>query len=257
MKTTTCRLIVALMPFCFCGLLAAGENNKLTITGRVVDYMARPVEGAEIAIYEKEYRNGEYLPKMIAPTGKTNQEGHFELQADVSSQYDTFVVARKAGLALAWDGLNYSSNTMGKGHFLLVLEPACTLTGVVVDHEGNPVSGAEVQALPKTSYMSRLRQRPILAPKEWLTTETNSQGIFCFNQFAADVSCDFWVKARQLNCTYKFTTHYQNGCGFDVWRSDIRLVLPQEVKVKGHVVEAKTGKPVVGAELTIQADRDR
>jgi len=219
--------------------------------------MAKPVEGAEVAVYERVYRHGEYSAKMIAPIGKTNQQGHFELQADVSSQYDTFVVARKEGLALAWDGLNYSSNTTGKGHFLLVLERAYPFTGMVVDHNGKAVSGAKVQALTKTSYMSRLSQQPILAPKEWLTTETNLQGRFHFNQFSADVNCDFWVKAPHLSSTYKFTTHRLNGCGFEVWRSDVRLVLPWEGKIKGRVVEAGTGRPVGGVELTIRADRDR
>ncbi|MHC4646731.1 MAG: redoxin domain-containing protein [Planctomycetota bacterium] len=257
MQTTTYRLVVVLISLCVCGLNAAKENNKLIITGRVVDYLAKPVEGAEVAIYEGDHRNGEYSAKMIAPIGRTNQQGHFELQADVSSQYNTFVVARKEGLALARDGLNYSSNTKGKGHFFLVLEKACTLTGIVVDHNGSPVSGARVQALPKTSYMSRLRQRPMYGPREWLTTETDSHGVFCFDQFAADVSSDFCIKAPALSCTYKFTTHYQNCCGFEVWRSDIRLVLPQEARIKGRVVEGGAGRPVGSVELTIQADRDR
>jgi hypothetical protein len=71
------------------------------------------------------------------------------------------------------------------------------------------------------------------------------------------VSCDFWVKAPQLNSIYKFTTHYQSACGFEVWRSDIRLVLPREGDIKGRVIEAGTGKPIGGVELTVQADRDR
>ena len=257
MKTKRFGLIVILACSCVCGLIWAEEDRKLPIEGRVVDYMARPVEGAEVAVHEKIYRNGEEFAKTIAPIVKTDQQGCFELQADVSSQYGTFIVARKDGLALAWDGLNYSSNFKGKGHFLLVLERACTVTGIVVDHNGQTVSGAEVQALPVTSYMSRLHQRPILAPKEWFTAKTDSQGRFQFDQFAADVSCDFRIKAPHLDSTYKFTTHYQNACGFEVWRSDIRLVLPREGDIKGRVVEAGTGKPVGGVELTVQADRDR
>ena len=242
-----------------CGYSQAKDSRKLPIEGMVVDYTARPVEGAEVAVYEQEYHNGEESAKMIAPIVRTDRQGCFALQADVSSQYGTFIVARKEGLALAWDwgDFNYSSNFRGKGHFLLVLEQACAVTGIVVDHNGKAVSGAEVQALPKTSYMSRLRQRPILAPKEWFTVQTNSEGRFQFNQFAADVSCDFWIKTPQLNSTYKFTTHYQSGCGFEVWRSNIRLVLPQEGDIKGRVVEAKTGRPIGGVELTAQADRDR
>lgn len=242
---------------CVCGHCLAKDTRKLPVAGRVVDHTAKPVQGAEIAVYERAYRNGEETAKIVSPTVKTDRQGRFTLQADVSSQYGTFIIARREGFALAWDGLNYSSNFKGKGRFLLVLEKACSVAGIVVDHAGKAVSGAEVQALPKTSYMSRLSQRPILAPKEWFTTETDSQGRFQFNQFAADVSCDFWVKAPQLGSTYKFTTHYQSCCGFEVWRSDIRLALPREGGIKGHVVEAATGKAVGGVELTVQADRDR
>ena len=257
MQTKTNVLIALFTSLCVCGINHAQEGQKLEIAGQVVDYMARPVEGAEIAVYEKEYRSDGSYAKVIAPRGKTDRDGHFTLQAMVSSQRNTFVVARKDGLALAWDGLNYAGNAKGKGPFLLVLEKTCTMTGVVVDHTGNVVRGAEVQALPVTSYMSRVRQRQILAPAEWFTTVTNDRGVFRFNRFAADVSADFWIKAPKLNCTYKFTTHYQDSCGFEVWRRDIRLALPREGKIKGHVVQAGTGRPVGGVKLTIQADRDR
>ena len=242
-----------------CVYSQAKDSGKLPIEGQVVDYTARPVEGAEVAVYEKIYRNGEDSAKIIAPIVKTDPQGRFSLKAVVFSQYGTFIVARKKGFALAWDwsNLNNNPNFIKKGHFLLVMEKACTVTGLVLDHTGKAVSGAEVQALPKTSYMSRMRQRPIIAPKEWFITETDSQGRFEFDQFAADVGCDFWVKAPRLSSTYKFTTHYQSACGFEVWRSDIRLVLPQEGDIKGRVVEAETGKSVSGVELIVRAERER
>ena len=250
MQTKTNILVALFISLCVCGINRAQEGQKLEITGHIVDSLARPVEGAEVAVYEREYRNGDYYAKVIAPIGRTHEDGRFKLQAIVSSQYNTFVVARKDGLALAWDGLNYSSNTKGKGCFLLVLEKVCTVTGVVLDHTGKAVPGAKVQALPKTSYISRLSQRPLFGPVKWFTTVTDDRGAFCFNQFAADVSTDFWIRAPTLNCTYKFTTHYQNCCGFEVWRPNIRLTLPQEGDIKGHVIEVETGTPVGGVILT-------
>ena len=256
MKIEILKVLFALICLCVCGHSQAKDSRKMPIEGRVIDYMARPVEGAEVAVYEQVYRNGEAAAKMIAPIAKTDRQGCFVLQADVPTQYRIFIIARNKELALAWDVL-FNSNKAEKGHFLLVLEKASTVTGIVVDSNNKTVSGAIVQALPKTSYLSRLEQSPILAPKEWFTAETNSQGRFQFCQFAADVSCDFWVKAPQLGSTYKYTTHNQNCCGFEVWRSDIRLVLPQEGDVKGRIVEAETNKPIEGVELTVQADRDR
>lgn len=253
MQTKTDLLATLLISLCFCGISPGEEHQELEITGQVADYMARPVEGAEVAVYEREYRDGDYYTKVIAPMGETDRDGRVKLQATVSRQRDTFVVARKKGLALAGAELNYSSNTKGRGHFLLVLEKACTVTGVVVDHTGKAVPGAEVRALPQTDY----RLWSIIAPVEWFTTATNDKGVFNFNQFSADVSTDFWVSAPNLNCTYKFTTHCESFCGFEVWRPDIRLTLPQEGNIKGRVVEAGTDKPVSGVKLTIQTDRDR
>jgi len=257
MKIKPFKIVLLLSLFNIYVSGAINENQKLTITGQVVDYTARPVEGAEIAVIEREYLYGEYSAKVVAPFVKTDKNGRFEVQADITDQYNTFIVARKAGLAYAWDGLNYSSNKKGKGNFLLVMEKARTLSGKVVDHNGKPVPGAIIQAVPKTSYMDRLHQRPIFGPKEWFTTETDSKGVFSFDYFTVDVSSDFYVKAPEMKRTYKYTTHYQNACGFEVWRDDIRLVLPQEGKIKGRIIEAQTGRPVGPVELLIQSDRDR
>jgi protocatechuate 3,4-dioxygenase beta subunit len=227
------------------------------VSGQVVDSRARPVAGAEVAVYETYAIARDEYGRLIGPIVKTDEKGEFSLEANVTSQYDTFIVARKPGLALAWDGLNYSLNTLAKGHFLLVLEEPCTLTGVVVDTSGKPAVGAKVQAVPKTSYMSRLSQRPMFAPTEWFTTQTDEKGVFRFDAFAADVGSDFRVEAPGWNCVYTFTTHYQNCCGFEVGRSDIRLVLPQEHPVKGRVVEEGTDRGVAGVSLTIAPGGDR
>ncbi|MBN2588606.1 MAG: hypothetical protein JXA96_01995, partial [Sedimentisphaerales bacterium] len=240
-----------------CNFSNASEIQKLPITGQVVDYMARPVENAEVAIIEVERINNEYTYKTIAPFVKTNKDGLFEVQADVFSQRNTYAVARKNGLAYAWDGLNYSSNTLGKGKFLLVLEKANTLTGKVVNYNGEAISGATVQAVPKTSYLTRLNQSPMYGPKEWFSTLTDSEGVFSFDYFSEDTSADFYVKAKDWNCTYIFTTHYQSCCGFEVWSPDIKLVLPQEGKIKGKVIEENTGKAIEGVELLIQKSGDR
>lgn len=243
-----------------CVLLVVGFGARaastLPVSGRVVDSQARPVAGAEVAVYETFEQARETYGRLIGPIVTTDEKGEFSLEAKTTSQYGTFIVARKPGLAFAWDGLNYGGNTLGKGHFLLVLEEPCTLTGVVVDASGKPAAGAKVQAVPKTSYMDRLSQRPMYAPAEWFTTKTNEQGVFRFDAFAADVSSDFRVEAPGWNCTYVFTTHYQNCCGFEVGRSDIRLVLPVEHRVQGRVVEEGTDRGVAGVSLTIDAERE-
>ncbi len=257
MITKAYSALGVVLTFVGCGVCLAEGSDKLAVGGQVVDYLARPVEGAEVVIYQREYRDGDYFAKANPPIAKTDREGRFELQAEMTSQYDAFIVARKAGLALAWDGLNYSSNSLGKGHFLLVLEKPHTLSGVVVDYGGKPVAKAKVQAVPKTSYMQRLNQRPMYGPPEWFTTETDREGVFRFDAFSDDVGSDFRVQAPGWNCTYTFTTHYQNCCGFQIGRSDIRLMLPQERRVRGRVTDAATGEGVAGVKLAIKAELDR
>ncbi len=257
MKRCAYWFVVAVLLLCSSYATPSQGAGGFSITGRVVDYAARPAHGAEVTVYEQKYHDGERVAELIGPVVTTDSEGRFELKADVASQYGTFIVARKPGLAMAWDGLNYGRHTLGRAHFLLVLEKPCTLTGVVTDGQGRPVSGAAVQAVPKTSYMRRLSQRPIIAPREWFTAETDKNGVFRFEDLAADVSSDFWVKAPSWECTYKFTTHYLSRCGYEVGRDNIHLVLPAERPVRGRVVNAATGEPVAGIALTIKADRDR
>jgi protocatechuate 3,4-dioxygenase beta subunit len=236
------------------GILAK-PGSGLTITGQVVDRQARPVAGAEIAAYEQVGNDlGEDQAKPIAPITRTDADGQFQLQADVTRQYGVFVVARKPGYALAWDGLNYSLNHKGKGVFLLVLEPPCVLTGQVVDPNGNPVAKAKVQAVPVTSYLDRLRQRQIVGPPEWFTTLTDARGTFRFEQFAADVGATFRVRVPGGERVCTFRPQRQNSCGFEVWRSDIRLTLPREGAIKGLVQDSR-GRPVGDVDLLVSPGR--
>ncbi len=231
--------------------VSAQLGYGLEITGQVVDSQARPVEGAQVAVYEQYgIARFEDDARLISPIVKTDPQGHFQLQANVSVQQNTYVVARRSGLALAWDRLNRAQYTLGQGHFSLVLEPPCVLAGQLVDPNGKPVAQARVQALPITSYLDRLHQRPILAPKKWFTTTTDSQGRFRFEQFAADVSATFRVEVPGSAGTNVFRTQRMTACGFEVWRADIRLMLPQEGTIKGRVVNDR-GRPVGGVDLLI------
>ncbi len=242
----------------FVTLSTAQEVKKRTLTGRVVDYNARPLVGAEVAAYEKfNDSSGQEYTKLLDQVKKTDVYGHFVLNTDISSQRNAFIVARKKGMAVGWDVLNSGSSYNAKGNFLIILEKPGTLAGTVVDENGNPIAKAKVRAVPKTSYLSRLDQRPILAPEQWFTTQTDAKGNFSFNNFAPDVSADFWVEASFWTSVYKYTTYYLSSCGFAVGRTDVRLVLPPEAPIQGRVVDAETKNPIAGVSLLIQPDNIR
>lgn len=244
MGTLTNRLATAILIFGAGVLSPAAERQKVSVSGRVVDWQARPVDGAEVAICEKiyDYSADRDVAQSRDEIKKTDHDGRFVFTADVTpSIYRVFIVARKPGLALGWDFVSHLEDN------LIVLETPSTLAGVVVDAAGKPVEGAKVRAVPKTDYLLRLEQAPILAPEPWLTVETDSQGHFRFDGFSADVNSDFWIEAPGRDLAYVYSTHRMTVCGYEAGRDDVRLVVPAQMPVRGRVVEATTGRPIDGA----------
>jgi protocatechuate 3,4-dioxygenase beta subunit len=227
-------------------IVAAGAHCGLglTITCQVVDSKARPVAGAEVAVYERRYEGDRQVVKYRAPIARTDAQGLSREDVDVTSHRDVFVVARKAGLALAWEGLNANRNeSLCQGHILLVMLESKSLAGSVVDEQGRPMADAVVQALPES----------IVAPEEWLSVKTDAQGRFTFDCFGPDVQASFRVQAPQRTCTYVLTNHIFCG-GFDVGNTDIPLRLPRETPVTGRVLALGSGQPVAGIRLSIASE---
>ena len=258
MKAKLYRIAIVLAFLSVYGSGTAKEGKKLTITGKVVDYQAKPVEGAEVAIYEEffNFSTDQYYPKLLDKIKETDASGTFVLNANIHSWYRVFIVARKEGLALGWDVLTQGVRKRADNNYIILEKPS-VLAGVVADVNGNPIAGAKIRALPKTSYLRRLEQSPILAPEQWFTTQTDDNGTFRFDNFAADVSSDFWVEAPGWASVYQYTTHWTSSCGFEAGRTDIRLVLPREVAFRGRVIDAESGKPVANAHVLIKPDSIR
>jgi len=55
MKT---RLTIVLLTLLFIQCCLAGQVRTMSVTGRVIDYQARPVEGATVICYELRYELG-------------------------------------------------------------------------------------------------------------------------------------------------------------------------------------------------------
>jgi hypothetical protein len=234
------------------------ENKSLVLKGRVVDSYAHPVPSAEVAAYKKQwicYIGPDYA-EMLGPIIKTDGEGQFMMKVQAGPewnyQYNIFIVARKAGLAYAWDGLNYSLNEKAEGDFNLILEKPGILSGRLLETDGSPVAAAKIRAVPKNHYLYRLRQRAILGPEEWFSTETDAQGKFIFDYLPPDAAADFMVKAPGRSLVHQFTTCYLDGCGYEVGKPEVKLVLPPKTTVQGRVVDGQTGAGVSGVPLMLQ-----
>ncbi|MCX5643955.1 MAG: carboxypeptidase-like regulatory domain-containing protein [Phycisphaerae bacterium] len=230
------------------------SSPAMTITGQVMDSKARPVEGAEVVACEQcRIRGLDQDAKIVSPVVTTDAQGRFAFEADVTTQRDACVVARKPGSAYTWEWINNSLGTLGKKHLSLVMEPACTLTGQVIDLEGRPVAGAEVQVIPVNTWGFGWGTRPsIYGPAQWFTVTTDAQGTFRFEQLSADASAALWVQAPGGGSRYVFPSQEWKSYRYEVWRPDIRLVLPWEGTVRGRVVDGQ-GRPVGGVDLMIHS----
>ena len=234
------------------------SSAAMTITGQVVDSKARPVQGAEVVVCET-YRIGFFDDdaRTTSPVVRTDTEGRFALDVDVTSQRDAFLVARNAGLAHAWERLNGTLSTRDRKHFPLVLEPAGVLTGQVVDADGKPAPGAEVQATPTALWgFNNIESWAVPGPRAWFTVTADAQGRFRFEQFAADVSAGLRVRAPGTESRYVFHLHGSDFCGFQVGGADIRVMLPRKGTIRGRVVDGQ-GRPVGGVDLMIRPDQER
>ena len=242
---------------CLPAIVAVGQKGKpVRLRGQVVNSNAQPVAGAEVVAFEKcldYYRSVDYA-KMLTSVQRTDNDGRFLLNVTPTSQYDTYVVARKEGFALGWDALSYNHDYKAQGKFYIILEKPNELAGKVVDAEGAPVAGATVWALPKTSYLHRLRQRPIYGPQEWLTVKTGGNGTFAFRNLPADASADFWVKVAGCDLVYHYTPQVMSSIGFEVGIEDLELVLPHGTTIQGKVLDKRTRVGISGVRLLLQAN---
>ncbi len=105
------------------------------VTGTVVDYQARPVAGAEVAIAENggEWRTQLPDARLCAPVVRTDEQGSFAVQTNIEFLQDAFVVARKPGSALTWDMAPYDASSKASVRFRLVMEKPGAISGQVVD----------------------------------------------------------------------------------------------------------------------------
>lgn len=229
--------------------------ESLNISGRVVDFRAQPVEGAEIAVYENlyDYFIRQDSTKVLART-ETDARGKFETQAHVTYQPRAFIVARKPGLAMGWDCVNVSNRKGIPRKNQIVLEPPCRIAGVVRDEKGSPVINARVRIDCMSDYLDRLGQ--ISAPEEWFTTQTDTRGKFQFENLSADVRAYFLIEASGWASRHK-TSFTHGGMGYEAGREDIKLTLPSEVSVRGRVVDSETEQAIEGVTLVMDWYRDQ
>jgi len=220
----------------------AEEVKKIIYTGKVIDYNARPVEGATVVCYKSDYelnqRSYEHLKQV-----KTTSDGRFSLQVETEDS-SPVLVAGKQGLALGW-----------WSQFGRAIEPTIRLgrpsqfKGTVVDPAGRPVPGARVRICLKNEMMAR-REIALIVPEGWFTTRTDSNGQFLFDNVPKGTTADFGLEAPGMASMWTFCDFGPSqGEQFTAGCTDIRIVLSPEASIKGRVVDEHTGQVVAGVRI--------
>ncbi len=228
--------------------------DKFMYTVKVLDTTGRVVDGVEIVVLSVEYdiADGRIIRE---PVDKkiTDSNGTTTINLDFSKYQDVCIVAWEKSLAVTWDYLDKRSLPVDKSEIVMILEKPSELSGTVVDENGAPVAGARLRAELDSRYLQY--EHRINAPEEWLTVQTDEKGHFCFNNIPPDGVADFLVTAPGKANLYTFmASDTMPGARYAAGRTDIRIVLPDEAKIQGKVVDS-AGNPVAGIKLLARPDK--
>ncbi|MFC1637349.1 carboxypeptidase regulatory-like domain-containing protein, partial [Planctomycetota bacterium] len=93
-----------------------------------------------------------------------------------------------------------------------------------------------------------------IAPKLF-SARTDEEGKFIFKNLPAKATADFLINKTGHATINTWTA--SDSLTYAVGQKDIRVVLPEEAKIEGVVIEKQTGKFVSGVELVVKDDRNR
>jgi len=242
MKSGISIILLGLLPaLCW----PAGHVQMVTFSGRVIDYQARPVEGAEVICYG----TGNLLSSReyeIRGRTETMSDGRFAIEVK-KEESTPLLVACKTGLALGWAQISSFDELvptirLGKPGFF---------KGTVLDMAGSPLPGALVRICLTNKMMMNSYISPLI-PASWFTSKTDAKGQFIFDKVPAASTADFHVEAPGMASTWTFWDFgWIEGEQFTTGSSDIRIVLAPEARINGRVIDEKTDKPVGGVQIRI------
>jgi len=247
MKVGFVFLLVSVLPVqCF-----AEQVQTRTVSGRVVDYQARPVEGAMVVCYELEpgldqhniwdrWKANIYEPleRMI-----TGPDGSFSFRVNVTKGFSPRVIVGKKGLALGW----YHYIYRGELTPTIRLGEPSLFRGTVVDEAGHPIAGASVRVCLKSRMMTEDTDIAPLDPENWFITSTDENGKFVFTNVPKGATADFEVTAPGKASIWTFCdSGLEAGEQFPAGQTDIHIELPAEARLSGIVFDEHTGKTLAG-----------
>ena len=227
--------------------------DPITLSGKVMDSQGGPITGAQVTAYQMIYPETTSLPATeVVQEKNTGADGTYALTFTPKAHpyLVGFVVVRKEGLALGWAMWRPPANLQ----FDFTLGEPKDLTGQVVDENGRPIAGAEVNIA--MAMMGKAEERRHLSGPGFLAVKTDDNGRFVFANLPAEATFELFAqKAGRVTVgTFNRATYRGDRYQLAPGQAGITLTLPPEARMEGLVVEKAGGKPVGGVKLLVQAD---
>jgi beta-lactamase regulating signal transducer with metallopeptidase domain len=236
------------------------ESPLIKCSGKVVDQYGGALGGAKVTLCK--IVSGSIAGNIqLIETGRlvTDSSGTFTFETEAKPEKPTVVwravvVAEKHALALGWTNWPLSDDK----RVTIELGRPARLAGVVVDNDGNPVAGAQVQAVlfkKATPTQEQTEWLPGIAPLQCLSVKTDNKGRFEFDNIPSGVSADLLLTAPGLATLYtrkpeNIKSGYE-GAAFKAGKTDIRIIMPPEARIEGKMVERETEASIPHVTLAV------
>ncbi len=230
--------------------LRAAANEAAKFSGTVVDARGNPVAGATVDCYQYPSRMG-FGPFEMGAKQHATTDGRGVFEFPMFNGMG-LVLVKKAGFAPVWRTWYAAPAEPQK----IVLGPASTLAGVVVDDAGRPVADAEVWVSAALNQaMIDIGQPNFVYGKiarELFSARTSAEGKFRIENFPADAQAILSVKKAGLAQRQAANSLRYDELPFHAGQEDITLTLDPAGSVTGKVVARGTGQPLANAVVSLQ-----
>ncbi len=240
--------------------LKTTDNKFLqtTCTGRVLNSKGDSLASARVEAYEIYFDMAGNVKLRLVGESVTKADGNFLFETSPSVKKSRsmggLIIAQKEGLAIGWAHWPLYDNQRAS----ITLQEPTKLSGKIVDENGKPIPNAEVRAVlfeNKTTKEGEVSWLPGIQPFNGLSVRTDKNGRFEFDNIPQNTRSDLLVTAPGFGtiCTRR-PDRIGKGHGwaeFTAGQTDIKITMSIEAKIKGKVVNKKTGEGIAGVTLAV------
>src|SRR5262249_22567819 len=233
------------------------DNDKMTLTGRVVDANGKAVPDAQVAVVggpKRPVRGGDLSSDVNQVLGQTkaDREGRFALKLPRTSSARFRYVAVIAGSKGHGLAFQHVSPDAEQPEAQIKLPPEQVIRGRALDLQGQPAAGVKVRVvgvgkpelgmgIPLAFWNAPKRFAPWPEP-----VSTDNEGRFVLHGLNRDGG--LWLEAFDDRFA-RYSVHVPR----EKEQKVVALTLPPAQIVEGKVICADTGKALAHARLTVYA----